>query len=109
MKMSFKPSNVLLFGATGQIGSFILDAILSARDKFERVAIFTSQNTVDTKGDLLTQLKKSGVEIIVGDISDEAAVGKAYEGMTLFFSSSKQRRRIHQKRLFSAKIKSSSL
>ena len=89
--MSFKPRNLLLFGATGQIGTFILDALLSARDKFERIAIFTSQNTVETKADSLAQLKKNGVEIIVGEISDEEAVGKAYEGMNLFSTLSKEK------------------
>jgi 1-deoxy-D-xylulose 5-phosphate reductoisomerase len=88
--MSFKPRNLLLFGATGQIGTFILDALLSARDNFERIAIFTSQNTAETKADSLAQLKKNGVEIIVGEISDEEAVGKAYEGMNLFSTSSKE-------------------
>jgi FlaA1/EpsC-like NDP-sugar epimerase len=83
--MSFKPRNLLLFGATGQIGSFILDAILSARDEFERVAIFTTQNTVETKVDLLLQLRKGGVEIIVGEISDEEAIERAYEGMNVVF------------------------
>jgi FlaA1/EpsC-like NDP-sugar epimerase len=83
--MSFKPRNLLLFGATGQIGSFILDAILSARDEFERVAIFTTQNTVETKVDLLLQLRKGGVEIIVGEISDEEAIERAYEGMNAVF------------------------
>ncbi|KIN00005.1 hypothetical protein OIDMADRAFT_181258 [Oidiodendron maius Zn] len=84
--MSFKPRNLLLFGATGQIGAFILDALLSARDEFERIAIFTSQNTVETKADSLVRLKKNGVEIIVGEISDEEAVGKAYEGIDTVIS-----------------------
>jgi hypothetical protein len=74
-----------------QIGSFILDAILSARDKFDRIAIYTSQNTVETKADFLVQLKKNGVEVIVGEISDEEAVGRAYAGMNFVFDIEQRR------------------
>lgn len=75
------PQNVLLFGATGQIGSFILDAILSARAQFNRIAIFTSAHTAETKASALKNLKQQNVEIIVGDVEDESAVKAAYEGM----------------------------
>lgn len=71
------PQNILLFGATGTIGSFILNAILAQRSQFGRIAIFTSQRTAETKGE---QLKKQGVEVIVGDLEDETAVKAAYEG-----------------------------
>lgn len=69
--------NILLFGATGAIGSFILNAILAERSQFGRIAIFTSQRTAETKGE---QLKKQGVEVIIGDLEDETAVKAAYEG-----------------------------
>ena len=74
-------SNLLLFGATGQIGSFILDAIVSVRGKFGRVAIFTSQRTAETKASYLDKLRQQNIEIIVGDVEDENAVKAAYEGM----------------------------
>lgn len=72
---------ILLFGATGQIGTFILDAILSARPQFARVAIFTSPRTAETKALYLETLKQQNVEVIVGDIEDENAVKAAYGGV----------------------------
>lgn len=71
------PQNILLFGATGSIGSFILNAILAQRSQFGRIAIFTSPRTAESKGDVL---KKQGVEVIIGDIEDESAIKAAYEG-----------------------------
>lgn len=76
------PQNILLFGATGQIGTFILDAILSAREKFNRIAIFTSPHTVEIKASHLKELKQRNVDVIVGDVEDENAVKAAYEGKT---------------------------
>lgn len=73
-------NNLLLFGATGQIGSFILEAILSARNSFDRVAIFTSTRTAETKQAYLEKLKQQKVEIIIGDVEDESAVKLAYKG-----------------------------
>jgi uncharacterized protein YbjT (DUF2867 family) len=73
--------NILLFGATGQIGSFILEAVLTARDSFGRVAIFTSARTAETKSAYLEKLIQQKVEIIVGDVEDESAVKAAYNGI----------------------------
>lgn len=71
------PQNILVFGATGAIGSFILNAILAQREHFGRIAIFTSARTAETKGDAL---KKQGIEVIVGNLEDENAIKAAYEG-----------------------------
>jgi len=72
--------SILLFGATGQIGSFILSAVLTARSQFGRVAIFTSPRTAETKAAFLEKLKQQNVEVIIGDIEDENAVKAAYSG-----------------------------
>lgn len=72
--------NILLLGATGQIGTFILNAILSARDQFHRIAIFTSPHTAQTKASHLETLKQQNVEVIVGSIEDGDAIQAAYEG-----------------------------
>ncbi|KAJ5724010.1 hypothetical protein N7488_002045 [Penicillium malachiteum] len=80
------PKNLLLFGATGVIGSYILDAILSKRSQFDRIAIFTSAHTVETKASLLENLKKQNVEIIVGSVEDEQAVKAAYTGIDTVIS-----------------------
>lgn len=78
---SFKPRNILLFGATGNIGTYILQAILTARDEFDRIAIFTSQATAASKKDYLDDLKRTkNVEVLVGDVQDQDAVRKAYHG-----------------------------
>ncbi|KAE8361142.1 hypothetical protein BDV27DRAFT_133483 [Aspergillus caelatus] len=84
---SFKPRNILLFGATGNIGSYILDAILAARDEFDRIAIFTSQATATSKEDFLDDLKRTkNVEVLVGDLQDEEVVRKAYDGIDTVIS-----------------------
>jgi hypothetical protein len=75
--------NILLFGATGTIGSFILDAILPVRAQFNRVAIFTSPHTAETKAAHLEKLKQQNVEVIIGSVEDEEAIKAAYEGMNL--------------------------
>jgi FlaA1/EpsC-like NDP-sugar epimerase len=78
---TFRPRNILLFGATGNIGIYILNAILAAREEFDRIAIFTSSATATSKSDFLNGLKQNkNVEVIVGDIQDEDAVRKAYNG-----------------------------
>ncbi|KAJ5157360.1 uncharacterized protein N7482_008460 [Penicillium canariense] len=77
------PQNILLFGASGTIGRFILNAILSERSQFGRIAVFTSPRTAESKGSFL---KKQGVEVITGDIEDESAIKAAYEGITTVIS-----------------------
>ncbi|KAJ5239315.1 hypothetical protein N7468_003934 [Penicillium chermesinum] len=80
------PQNILLFGATGTIGKYILSALLSARSQFQRIAIFTSPNTAATKKDHLAALQQQEVQIIVGNIEDEQAVKAAYEGIDTVIS-----------------------
>lgn len=72
--------NLLLFGATGQIGSFILESILTSRNSFNRVAILTSTRTAETKSAYLNKLQQHKIEIIIGDIEDENAIKAAYKG-----------------------------
>ncbi|KAJ6074904.1 uncharacterized protein N7446_002681 [Penicillium canescens] len=78
--------NILLFGATGTIGSFILDAILPVRAQFNRVAIFTSPHTAETKAAHLEKLKEQNVEVIIGSVEDEEAIKAAYEGIDTIIS-----------------------
>ncbi|KAE8356813.1 hypothetical protein BDV28DRAFT_40679 [Aspergillus coremiiformis] len=87
MATTFKPRNVLLFGATGNIGIYILDAILAVREEFDRIVIFTSQTTATLKKNLLDELRRTKkVEVIVGDLQDEDAVRKAYDGIDTIIS-----------------------
>ncbi|OAG44862.1 hypothetical protein AYO21_00824 [Fonsecaea monophora] len=70
---------VLIFGATGLIGSRITREIVRNKDKFEKIAIFTSPGSYESKADELKSLEKEGVEIIVGDLNNSADVVKAYQ------------------------------
>lgn len=75
-------SNLLVFGATGAIGSYIIAAIVNARDSFNRISVFTSQNTLSAKEKEINILRDKGVEIIVGDVTNKDDVLKAFEGTT---------------------------
>ena len=75
------PSNLLIFGATGVIGKFITEQVVAAKSNFSRVAIFTSPGTVENKKDEIEKLKAQGVEVIVGDVTNESDVRDAYQGM----------------------------
>lgn len=72
---------ILVFGATGYIGTYIIDQIVKAKSSFGRIAIFTSPSTVEKKPDVLSQLKENEVEVIVGNADDETEVVKALQGV----------------------------
>ncbi|QKX56234.1 uncharacterized protein TRUGW13939_03335 [Talaromyces rugulosus] len=79
---SFTPRNILIFGATGTIGSFITKSIVSARSEFNRVAIFTTAPAAGSaKEQFIQELKTKNVGIIVGDIASESDVTNAYKGI----------------------------
>ncbi|KAH6962525.1 NmrA-like family-domain-containing protein [Ilyonectria sp. MPI-CAGE-AT-0026] len=78
---SLKPTSILIFGATGQIGRYITDQILAAEPSFAQVAIFTSTETVTSKADYISKLQAKGVKIITGDVNNEADIKRAYEGV----------------------------
>lgn len=79
--MAFQPKNILLIGATGQIGSHILSALLTARQEFNRIALFTSASTASKKATYLSDLRTNHqVEVIVGDITNEKDIRNAYNG-----------------------------
>lgn len=74
--MASKAESVLVFGATGNIGLHILNELALALEAgtFRRLAIFTSQNTVDSKSSLIKDLQSRGVEVFVGDIADKSTL-----------------------------------
>ncbi|KAN0101431.1 isoflavone reductase family protein [Hyaloscypha variabilis] len=78
--------NLLLLGATGYIGSYILEQIIKAKSSFGRIAIFTSPSTATTKSEKLEALKEDGVEVIIGDAADEEALVKAFDGIDTVIS-----------------------
>lgn len=71
---------LLIFGATGLVGRHIVQQILTGKDAFDRIAIFTSPDTVNSKSEEIESLKNQGVEVIVGQITDENDVRKAFQG-----------------------------
>jgi nucleoside-diphosphate-sugar epimerase len=73
-------ASILVFGATGLAGKYIIDAIVENKASFGNIGIFTSPNTVDTKPEIIKKLKENGVDVHVGDISKEADVVEAYKG-----------------------------
>lgn len=78
------PSNILLFGATGNIGKYITGAILSAKPPVaKQVSIFTSPATASnpSKQALLSSWKSQGLTVIEGDLRSAQHVKKAYEGI----------------------------
>ena len=78
--MAATSENILVFGGTGFIGQPITEALIAAKPAFNRLGIFTSSATVDTKASYIQLLKENGVEVIVGDIKSEADILKAYSG-----------------------------
>lgn len=77
---TLKASNILIFGATGFIGTYISEKIIHAQPAFNHVTIFTSTETVKNKGELLEGWKKAGnVTVITGDVESESDVRAAYK------------------------------
>ena len=73
------PKKILLFGATGVIGKYILNALVASKDSFEKIGIFTSPGTAEKKKADLDELKQKGVEVVVGDVNAEEDVKEAYQ------------------------------
>lgn len=79
------PRNILLFGATGVIGKYLVGALIESKDNFDNIGVFTSPATVQNKNEEIEKLREQGVRIIVGNLESEDDVKKAYEG--IFISS----------------------
>lgn len=76
---SGRTKNILIFGATGLIGTHITSAILAAAPTHDwSIAIFTSPSTAASKSQLLADLAARGAEILTGDITSAADIRSAY-------------------------------
>lgn len=75
------PRKILVFGATGVIGKFIIQELYNARSSFEKIGIFTSPATANNKSDVIQGWEEKGVEIIVADVNSESDIAKAYESL----------------------------
>ncbi|KAH7095232.1 hypothetical protein FB567DRAFT_485725 [Paraphoma chrysanthemicola] len=74
------PKNVLIFGATGLIGKYIIQEIYNARSSFDKIGFFTSGSSAQNKADEINAWKEKGIDVIIGDVNSEKDVTKAYEG-----------------------------
>lgn len=72
---------LLIVGASGLIGLRITKAIVQNKKSFDKIAIFTSPNTVQTKVDFIKWLEEEGVEIIQGDATNSEDISRAYKGI----------------------------
>ncbi|KAI0153157.1 NAD(P)-binding protein [Xylariaceae sp. FL1272] len=78
------PSKILIVGATGTIGRYITDAIVSAKPSIgQEIVIFTSSATTSSpsKSELLSSWKSRGATVITGDIANADDVTRAYAGV----------------------------
>ncbi|KAF8847595.1 putative isoflavone reductase like protein [Acephala macrosclerotiorum] len=73
--------NLLLFGATGYIGAYILEQINEGKENFGRIAIFTSPEIAIKKHSLFDRYEAEGVEVIVGDVRKKGDIVNAFEGI----------------------------
>lgn len=79
-KTDLKARKLLIFGATGLIGSRILKAVVAAKSNFESIAVFTSPSSLEKKRELINSLKSQGINIITGDVNSDDDVRAAYQG-----------------------------
>lgn len=79
------PSHILIFGATGNIGRYITDAVVQSFPNIT-ITVFTSAATASSKAELLNGWRASGVSIIVGDITNLTDVANAYRGVDTIIS-----------------------
>jgi aspartate-semialdehyde dehydrogenase len=77
------PKRILMFGATGLIGKYIISELYNARSSFDKIGFFTSPKTNETKSDEVNGWKAKGIEVIVGDMNSEDDVKKAFQGAHL--------------------------
>ncbi|KAL2758629.1 hypothetical protein ACRALDRAFT_2026138 [Sodiomyces alcalophilus JCM 7366] len=78
---SFRPLNILILGATGQIGKYITNAVITAKPGFNQVTVFTSKGTRAEKVEYLDKLQKKGVKVVTGDLTNEEDVQAAFKGI----------------------------
>lgn len=77
------PQNLLIIGATGLIGKYITKETIKVKASCGRIAVLTSEKTTHEKSSEIDELKHSGIEVLVGDITKEEEVKRAYEGPPL--------------------------
>lgn len=84
-------SKILVTGATGQLGSYLINKLLEKVSHEEITALVRDENKAEA-------LKNKGVQIIVGNYEDRASLVKAFKGIDklYFISSSEMKSRVEQ-------------
>ena len=84
-------SKILVTGATGQLGSYLINKLLEKVSPEEITALVRDENKAEA-------LKNKGVQIIVGNYEDRASLVKAFKGVDklYFISSSEMMNRVEQ-------------
>ena len=84
-------SKILVTGATGQLGSYLINKLLEKVSPEEITALVRDENKAEA-------LKNKGVQIVVGNYADYASLVKAFKGIDklYFISSSEMMNRIEQ-------------
>ena len=84
-------SKILVTGATGQLGSSLINKLLEKVSPGEITALVRDENKAEA-------LKNKGVQIVVGNYADYASLVKAFKGIDklYFISSSEMMNRIEQ-------------
>lgn len=72
-------NDILVFGATGTIGKFILNALIENKSAFGTIGIFTSAATTQSKAVEIESLKDRGVKVYIGDLKSDGDVLSAYQ------------------------------
>lgn len=83
---NIRARRILIFGATGLIGTHITRSLLQAKAEFEEICVFTSPDTVERKASVISGLKNAGARVIIGDVQNEEDVKHAYHGIDTVIS-----------------------
>lgn len=79
-EMASPSRKILVLGATGVIGKVLLNALLNAKNSFDRIGILTSAETLTNKPELIESFKARGADILTGDLYKDDDVLEAYKG-----------------------------
>jgi uncharacterized protein YbjT (DUF2867 family) len=69
------PQTIVVVGATGKQGSYVVDRLLARGDKYAVVAVVRN-----TESAAAAKLKSKGVKLVKGDMLDEASLVAAFTG-----------------------------
>lgn len=80
LMMAATTKDIIIVGATGLIGKHITNAILHSKDKFGKITVFTSEDTVQRKSDEIEDLRNRGANIVTGDVTSDANINEVFSG-----------------------------